>query len=360
LTIYVPDVSGWDDGIDLAGALAVFIKVTEGTGYLSPSYSGQVMEARHHGAFPEAYHFLHQGSAGQQAVFCHAHAGALPLAIDAEPTTVGGKPARHSVLSHDPRLAERLMVSASSAPTIEDICEFTDAYRKAGGIIWWVYLPRWYWVQLGSPSLKPLIDRGLLLWSSDYSAYTDADTGRGWQGYGGYWQASAWQYTSTLTFGGMPNVDFSAFRGSRYAGLQDDKSVDACLAEFRSLSLTGRYPVPAPAWTFGPLPELTVLGVGPDSVKVRLRSPAGFTGTPPVPAPAVHHYQIYVMRDGRKVDDSYPRYLDKDPGTPVQEWQGGGIRDLPPRTRCEVWVRATLEDGSHSSEWAKARFRTQG
>jgi hypothetical protein len=187
MTVYFPDVSAFQAGISLAGAPAVCIKATEGTSWASSDYGPAIGRARAAGCFAMAYHFLHAGSAGAQAAHAHAVAGGTPLMLDAEPT-------------------------GSSRPGLGDACAFTDAYRQLGGTCALVYLPRWYWGQLGSPSLAPLARRGCALWSSAYTGYTDDDHGAGWMPYGGMTPA-IWQYTDSRAFNGQ-RVDFSAFRGS--------------------------------------------------------------------------------------------------------------------------------------------------
>jgi Glycosyl hydrolases family 25 len=229
MTVYFPDISGWQPGIDLSAALIAAIKATEGTGYTSYEWGRQCDEADRHAAYKLGYHFMHQGNGGGQAGYAYSRIGKIPAMCDLEPI---------------PKIG--------SYPTVGDTAAYIDAYRKLGGTCWWLYFPKWYWEQLGRPSLKPLTDRGLLLWSSDYGVpYTDAASGRGWQPYGGM-TPLIWQYTSTLNFGGQANVDFSAFRGSAYAGKQDDASVHAALAEFRSLSQAGRWPAAPGEWTYDP------------------------------------------------------------------------------------------------------------
>jgi lysozyme len=216
VTIYYPDISGYQAGIDLKGALAVAVKATEGTGYLNPDYARAKSDAAANGAFFFAYHFLRQGSTAAQAAWCYSKVGKTPLMLDVE-------------------------VTGTSTPTLADVTAFVDAYRGLGGIVHLTYLPHWYWqANLGSPSLAPLATRGLLLVSSSYTSYTDADSGIGWQPYGGM-TPTVWQYTDSLVFNGIP-VDFNAFRGSKYAGKQDPASIAAALAEFRSLVSTGSLP----------------------------------------------------------------------------------------------------------------------
>lgn len=348
MTIYLPDLSAWNTGVDLNGALAAALKITEGTGYVSPAYRAQVDEAARHGTFQLAYHFLHQGSAAQQADFCRSYAGTTPLMQDVESTTMlTGEPNRRSLAGMRDSAAQ-VTVDLASMPGVADICTFTDRYRARGGITWWVYLPRWYWQAIGSPSLKPLADRGLMLWSSDYGVpYTDAGSGRGWQGYGGM-TALTWQYSSTVRFGGQQNVDFSAFRGSRWAGKQDAPSVKACLAEFRQLTVTGS--VVLPDWAFPPVRYLTVVSVGPHSVRLAWYSPSG---GPPVPL-GVGSYDITVQRDGKTVP-GYPRHRDKNLASSLEDYQFGG---LAPGTVYTASVRAAATGGGHASEWATVPFQT--
>jgi hypothetical protein len=220
VTIYYPDISDYQAGIGLKGALAAAVKATEGTDYLNPDYARAKSDAAANGAFFFAYHFLHQGSAAAQAAWSYGNVGKTPLMLDVE-------------------------VTGTSTPSVADTTAFVDAYRKLGGIVHLTYLPHWYWqANLGSPSLAPLSTRGLLLVSSSYTTYTDADSGIGWQPYGGM-TPIVWQYTDALVFNGIP-VDFNAFRGS-YAGKQDPASLAAALAEFRSLVSTGSLHAQTPA-----------------------------------------------------------------------------------------------------------------
>jgi GH25 family lysozyme M1 (1,4-beta-N-acetylmuramidase) len=187
MTIYYPDISGYNAGISLAGAPAVCIKVTEGASFANPDYFSALGRAHDAGAYPFAYHFLHQGNATGQASWAHQHAGSTPLMLDFEPT-------------------------GASNPLVSDATAFIDEYRKLGGVIHLNYFPHWYWQQIGSPSMQPFLSRNVFLVSSDYTAYTDEPTGAGWQPYGGQYP-SIWQYTDTQQFNGQ-TVDFNAYRGT--------------------------------------------------------------------------------------------------------------------------------------------------
>lgn len=186
-TLFFPDISAFQAGISLAGATAVAIKATEGAGWTSSDYAPAIGRARMAGAFAMAYHFLHAGTPAAQAAHAHTVAGRTPLMLDAEPT-------------------------GSSRPGMGDITGFIDAYRRLGGTCNLVYLPRWYWGQIGSPSLGPLAARKCALWSSAYTGYTDDPHGTGWMPYGGLTPA-IWQYTDARPFNGH-RTDFNAYQGT--------------------------------------------------------------------------------------------------------------------------------------------------
>jgi hypothetical protein len=227
VTIFYPDVSSFQSGISLKGALAACCKATEGTNYANSDFPRARAEASQRGVFFFAYHFLHAGNAAAQAKWCFMNVGTMsPLMLDVEP---------------EPGIG--------SLPGLSDVLTFLDEYRKLGGIMHLVYLPHWYWQLLGSPSLAALVSRGLQLVSSAYTSYTDSSSGIGWQPYGGMTPV-IWQYTDTLQFNGS-TVDFNAFRG-HYAGKQDRESVKACLAELESIARTGKLPAPPAPHPFIP------------------------------------------------------------------------------------------------------------
>lgn len=324
MTIYFPDISAYQDGIDLAGALAVSIKATQGTNYSSPTLAEQVAEANKRGAFHTAYHFLTEGAdAGQAELFEH-HAGRTPAMVDCEP----------SYDSHG---------NIVSAPTLADLCGFVDHLRELGGVIHLAYLPRWWWQELGSPSLAPLTQRGLLLVSSQYQAYSDSPGQGGWEPYGGM-TPTVWQYSETTPYGGIATVDFNAYRG-RFAGKQDHASVQSALADFRTLCLTGK--LAPPASVLPPVRELKVVSVGPSSVRLSWVAPAG-------PSPfKVDHYQTRIQQGGSDLI-SYPRVEPK--GTNPESDQFGS---LPAGHKLVAQVRAVDPTGNHASGWQAVPFTTK-
>src|SRR5258708_12104760 len=97
MTIFSPDISGFQGAISLKGALAVAAKVTEGTTFVSPAWDAQKTEAARQGTFLIAYHFLLAGNAAAQAAHARQHAGTTPLMVDFEP-----EPPSFPSLPHSP------------------------------------------------------------------------------------------------------------------------------------------------------------------------------------------------------------------------------------------------------------------
>lgn len=186
MTLFYPDISGYNRGVSTKGAPAVCAKATEGDYYISPDYERAKADAAKNGVFFFAYHFLVKGRGAAQADYCFKVVGKTPLMLDVE-TSLNG-----------------------SMPGPNDVLDFMLEFTKLGGVVHLVYLPHWYWRDLGSPDLTPLKTNGLHLVSSDYTAYSD--TGPGWDGYGGI-APDIWQYTSSQPFNGY-NLDFNAFRGT--------------------------------------------------------------------------------------------------------------------------------------------------
>lgn len=195
MSIFYPDVSNHQGSMALeAGTVAVCAKASEGTGYTDPYYGHYKSEATRVGAVFFGYHFLHAGSAASQAMECYRATGrGTNVMVDMEPimNATGGY---------------------ASKPTLADCLGFVQQLRSMGGLCTLVYLPSWYHLGLGEPSLEPLTAAGLHLVSSDYTTYSD--NGAGWQPYhtGGPVPA-VWQYTETLSYSGQ-KVDFNAYRGT--------------------------------------------------------------------------------------------------------------------------------------------------
>lgn len=201
-TQFYPDISSAQTGISTKGAPAICVKATEGTTYTNPDYKRASADANTNGVFNFSYHFTHAGNGAAQAQHCYSVVKASPVMLDVEPSKLGGN------------------------PTIADAEAFIDELRKLGGVIWLVYLPRWYWEDIGSPSLAGLQSRGIRIVSSAYPAGGYSASGTGWEPYGGM-TPIIWQYTSTKNFNGQ-TCDSNAFMGT--------------LDQLKSIVRTGKMP----------------------------------------------------------------------------------------------------------------------
>lgn len=186
-TIFYPDVSNYQAGLKIqAATVAVIAKATQGTSSVDASYGNFKSQAAAEGSLFCAYHFLTAGSAPAQASHAFSVVGSsVPLMVDMEP-------------------------DGSSKPTIADLQSFIQEYRALGGTVVEVYLPPWYWSDLGKPDLTFLATDGISLVTSNYSSYSDTSTA--WNAYGGV-APTQWQFTDAFSYGGE-KVDFNAFKGT--------------------------------------------------------------------------------------------------------------------------------------------------
>lgn len=199
MTIFGPDISSFQHGLDLsrlAQASFVIAKTTEGTYYTDADYQGWRRQAANLGRPFIWYHFASGEDAGAQARHTLANVGdtTLPGMLDAEP-------------------------AGKFSPTLAQMIAYVDAARGAGLNLRLVYLPRWYWQQIGSPSLAPLAARGVSLVSSAYPGGTGSpaaiypgDGAAGWGAYGGM-APLLYQFTNQASDGGQA-LDYNAHRGS--------------------------------------------------------------------------------------------------------------------------------------------------
>lgn len=206
MTIFFPDVSGYQNGLVFnSDNVAIIAKATEGVYYRDAAFAGFQRQAASAGAVFSGYHFVKQeGSAAAQAQYYHDFAGNTPVMLDVES-------------------------EGSSKPGMIEIMSFINTTKNLGGRPWGVYLPHWYWQEIGSPDLTPIRDAGAVLVSSSYIAYSD--TGPGWAGYGGM-APTVWQYTDAFSYKGW-SIDFNAYRGS--------------VADFHTLVTGAGSPPPPPA-----------------------------------------------------------------------------------------------------------------
>jgi lysozyme len=199
VTIFGPDISSYQSGLTLsrlADASFVIAKTTEGTYYTDADYQAWRTQAAQLGKPFVWYHFLSGESAVAQAQHTAANVGdsSLPGMLDAEP-------------------------AGSFSPSLGQILAYIDAARSAGLDLRLIYLPRWYWAQIGSPDLSAVAGRGVSLVSSAYPGGSGGpaniypgDGAAGWQSYGGM-TPLIYQFTNQASDGGQP-LDYNAFRGT--------------------------------------------------------------------------------------------------------------------------------------------------
>jgi hypothetical protein len=199
MTIFGPDISSYQSGLDLsrlASASFVIAKTTEGTYYTDANYQAWRRQAAGLGKPFVWYHFLSGEDSRAQAQHTLSNVGdsALPGMLDAEP-------------------------AGSFSPSLAQMVAYVDAAHAAGLNLRLVYLPRWYWQQIGSPGLSALANRGVQLVSSSYPGGSGGapgiypgDGAAGWQSYGGM-TPLLYQFTAQASDGGQL-LDYNAFRGS--------------------------------------------------------------------------------------------------------------------------------------------------
>lgn len=199
MTIFGPDISSYEASLDLsrlADAAFVIAKVTEGTYYTDADFPGWRAQAAQVGKPFVWYHFLSGEDATAQAKHTAANVGSttLPGMLDCEP-------------------------EGKFAPSLAQIIAYVKAAHAVGLNLRLVYLPHWYWQQMGSPDLSELAALGVHLVSSAYpggsglaASLYPGDGAAGWQPYGGM-APLLYQFTDKASDGGQ-QIDFNAFRGS--------------------------------------------------------------------------------------------------------------------------------------------------
>lgn len=195
MTIFGPDISSYEAGVDVSKLPDPFIlmKVTEGTYYIDSQYAKWLTQAKTSGKLAIAYHFVRADEApASQAAWIAAHIldKNLPLMLDVE--TEGG-----------------------SKPSFQQVLNLVSACHQEGLRPKLLYLPRWYWEGIGSPSMTVLAGLGIGLISSAYpggSAYP-GDNAAGWAAYGGA-TPLLYQFTDSETDAGQHVGDYNAFKGT--------------------------------------------------------------------------------------------------------------------------------------------------
>jgi GH25 family lysozyme M1 (1,4-beta-N-acetylmuramidase) len=174
------------------GVEFVFIKSSEGSGFVDPAFAANLNKARATGLLVAAYHYVRSNAtaAAQVANVARVVPKDVPVIPDVEANSGG----------------------------VALVRDFVAQLQAAGYTVPLTYLPRWYWQQIGSPSLAGLPS----LWSSRYpdnvvgsitDEYADVPASY-WTGYGGL-GVTVLQFTSSVRVAGHQPLDANAFNGTR-------------------------------------------------------------------------------------------------------------------------------------------------
>lgn len=194
--IFGVDLSDFQRGISLRGIRSegfdfAFCKISEDVGYRSPDWPRQRDEAKANGLILAGYHYVRTSSAVGQAANCRSYIGdpSIPVILDMERGS-GDIAQYRAVLS---------------------------AFRAAGLNVALSYIPHFYWVEVGSPSLAGLPP----LWAATYPSMRVAPASELyqavgpslWTGYGGL-PVVVLQFASTALVQSQ-TIDADAFLGTR-------------------------------------------------------------------------------------------------------------------------------------------------
>lgn len=180
MVVQYPDVSHYQRGLSLRGAPLVVAKATHGARGADTAYADFRTQAQSLRIPLVAYHWLDASDPVAQARHCLSVVGVgTPLMVDDETPPI--RPAR--------------------------TLRFVQEYRRLGGRIVLLYLPRWAWNASGRPDLQSLAAAGLTLVASDYSG-----SGREMRPYGGM-TPMVLQFTDRQPFNGK-RLDFNRYEGT--------------------------------------------------------------------------------------------------------------------------------------------------
>ena len=224
--IYGVDVSAYQGTVDwakvkAAGISFAFAKATQGTTYTASNWAHNETEMIKLGAgfVPGAYHFLSATTAPEaQAEYFVSrlkHPESLAVALD----------------------VERYSDGSTRRPTAAQAKAFvTELDRLLPGKPVLGYLPKWYWAELGSPSLT-FFTAGL--WQSAYVSGSGTAEALYAKTTSGYWSA----------YGGRTPVMLQHSDSGRVAGIDGAADVDAykgTVGALRKLLIPSGTPTPPP------------------------------------------------------------------------------------------------------------------
>lgn len=208
MTTFGIDASAYQPGLDFSvveaqGATFAVARCSRGAGYVDPEFAKHRASAKRCELLFAAYHFLYTDRVApikaQADTVVEALGGrkGVPVWIDLEHSKMGGN------------------------PSLAEACALRDELRDRGFRVAGLYLPKWYWQQIGSPRLTDW----KALWASRYvNGYTKGSIQALypgdrhvalWETYGGMTPLIA-QYTSTAVIPGYSanTVDADASRES--------------------------------------------------------------------------------------------------------------------------------------------------
>lgn len=178
------DIASYEAGEVLSevhseGFTFAYVKATQGTSYVDPYFAGWA--AGPGGLIFIPYHYVTTEDPGAQARFFRSVAGPVPAVM--------------------------LDVEQGAPTTGAGVLAVIDAFTVLGYVVD-VYLPRWYWAQIGSPDMTTWPVRNLI--ASDYpstqSGYAfdlyPGDDYKGWAAYGNKTPAIL-QFTDAAKVGGQ-------------------------------------------------------------------------------------------------------------------------------------------------------------
>lgn len=194
--IFGTDISHYQGAFDMQRAKAeafefVFMKATQGSGFVDSRFGANLANARAAGLLVAAYHYQ-EAADGAQAQVDNVLAVVptdVPVILDVEADSGG------TALTAD--IMGRLQAAGYSTPLL--------------------YLPPWYWEQIGSPDLSGFPP----LWKSRYPDNTPGYASEiyqrvpehYWDGYGGN-NVAVLQFTSSAIIAGQQPVDANAYLGT--------------------------------------------------------------------------------------------------------------------------------------------------
>lgn len=173
------------------GISFVFIKSSEGASFIDPAFKANLAEARQAGLLVAAYHYVKGDNTALAQV--QNVSRVVPKDIPVIPD-----------------------VEANSGGVVL-LRSFVSELQRAGYRVPLIYLPKWYWQQIGSPDLTGLPS----LWSSRYpdnivgtipEEYADVPATY-WNGYGGL-GVTILQFTSSGRVAGHQPLDLNAYKGT--------------------------------------------------------------------------------------------------------------------------------------------------